>query len=597
MKIMTESIDSPSVALDDLKENTKPSPGCRSHLVLDLGVSNTVVTLYDIVEGQYRFISRGSSLTTARAPWFDVNHGFRAAVNQIAESTGRIIINSNGYLICPSRLDGTGIDCFGMVVSAAEPLRTVLLGLLEDVSLASARKALRTIYGLEVDRFSLSDDRSEHSKLESLLKSNIDLAFIVGGSDGGTDDQLLEQVDTLSIGLNLLDDFQRPRVIYAGNIDFREQVSAELSEVSEFYMAENLRPTVDHEELDGVIGLLAATYTRRKVREIPGIEAIIDLSSLPVMPTAHAFGGITEYLAALYDGKVVGLDIGSGSVSLVVSDPDNVDLIVRSDLGLGAPMKNVLKNIGLTDIFGWTDGHTRANEVRDFIFNKSLMAQTVPQNAKELILEQAIAGLLTKEIASGLTTGQHTTENGMLDSIDLLVLRGGILSKSPSPGLPLLAVLDGLQPTGVFKVVLDSHDTLPAMGLLATHNPQLVVQVLDSGVLTDVGWVVVASGQAELGTPVLRLSLEMEGAASVQREIKFGKLVLVPLAAGKVAELTLQPASSFDVGAGRGKRFTRKISGGKFGLLIDARGRPITIKGDEVTRRSHQQQWLKTVSS
>lgn len=594
---MTEYVDSPDEALNDMTEETEPSPGCRSHLVLDLGFSNTVVTLYDVVEGKYRFISRGSSLTTARAPWFDVNHGFRAAVNQITESTGRIFINSNGYLICPSRIDGTGIDCFGMVVSAADPLRTVLIGLLEDVSLASARKALKTIYGLEIDRFSLSDDRTEHSKLESLLKRNVDLAVIVGGSDGGSDERLLDHVDTLSIGLNLLDDFQRPRVIYAGNIDLREQVLAELGEVSDVYMADNVRPTVDDEELDGLIGLLASTYARQKISELPGIEGIRDLSSLPVLPTAHAFGGITEYLAALHDGKVVGLDIGSGSVSLVVSDPGNVDLIVRSDLGLGAPMVNVLKNIGLTDIFSWTDGHTRATEVQDFIFNKSLMAQTVPQNNKELILEQAIAGLLTKEIASGLATGRHLTENGILKSIKLLVLRGGILSKSPSPGYPLLAVIDGLQPTGVFKVVLDSHDTLPAMGLLATHNPQLVVQVLDSGVLTDIGWVVVASGQADIGTPVLRLSLEIEGMATVQHEIKFGNLELIPIAAGKVADLTLQPAFRFDVGEGPGKRTTRRISGGTLGLLIDARGRPINVKGDEVTKRSHQQGWLKTVSS
>jgi hypothetical protein len=594
---MTEFVEAPTNALDDLTEGNVPSPGCRSHLVLDLGASNTVVTLYDIVEGQYRFISRGSSLTTTGAPWFDVNHGFRAAANQITESTGRIIINSKGYLICPSRLDGTGIDCFGMVVSAADPLRTVLIGLMEDLSLASARKALRTIYGIEVDRFSLSDDRSENSRLESLLRKNVDLAVIVGGSDGGADDRLMEQVDTLSIGLHLLDDFQRPRVIYAGNIDFSEQVAAELSEVSDVFTAENLRPTVDDEELDGIIGLLASSYTRQKINELPGIEGIKDLSSLPILPTAHAFGGITEYLAALYDGKVVGLDIGSGSVSLVVSDPDNVDLIVRSDLGLGAPIVNVLKDMGLTDIFGWTDGHTRADEVRDFIFNKSLMAQTVPQNTKELILEQAIAGLLTKEVATGLTAGQHLTENGILESIKLLVLRGGILSKSPSPGYPLLAVIDGLQPTGVFKVVLDSYDTLPAMGLLATHNPQLVVQVLDSGVLTDIGWVVVASGQADLGSAVLRLSLEIEGVAPIRREIKFGKLELIPLAAGKVADLILQPASGFDVGAGRGKRITRRINGSKLGLLIDARGRPISIKGDEVTRRSHQQQWLKTISS
>jgi hypothetical protein len=594
---MTDSNGSPPEALKNITEDSDPFPGCRSHLVLDLGTCNTVVTLYDFVEGTYRFVSRGSSFTTAGAPWFDVNHGFRAALNQITEHTGRIVVNNNGYLICPSRIDGTGIDCFGMVASAADPLRTVLIGLLEDVSLASGQKALSTIYGLEVDRFSLSDDRSEHSRLESLLKRNVDLAVIVGGSDGGSDTRLLEQVDTLSIGLNLLDDFRRPRVVYGGNVDLQEQVTEALGETTDIYFARNVRPTVDDEELDSIIGLLASIYSSEKIGSLPGVVGIKEMSSLPVLPTAHAFGGITEYLAALYDGRVVGLDIGSGSVSLVVSDPDNVDLIVRSDLGLGAPIVNVLKNIGLTDIFSWTDGQTRATEVRDFIFNKSLMSQTVPQNAKELILEQAIAGLLTKEIASGLTAGTHLSENQILKSIKLLVLRGSILTRSPSHAYPLLAAIDGLQPTGVFKVVLDSHDVLPAMGLLATHNPQLVVQVLDGGVLTDIGWVVVAAGQSELGKPVLRLSMEMEGIAPVQREIKYGDLELIPFSAGKVADLVLQPAAGFDVGGGPGKRYTCKISGGTLGLLIDARGRPISVKGDEVTKRSRQQQWLRTISS
>lgn len=594
---MTESHDFPPEERDMMAEDQQSSPGCRSHMVLDLGSSYTVATLYDIVEGQYRLISRGSSLTTAGAPWYDAQSGFRSAVSQIAESTGRSLLNSRGFLISPRRQDGSGVDCFGMVVSAADPLRTILIGLLEDASIASAQKALRTIYSLEVDRFTLSEDRSEHSKLESLLRRDLDLVVIVGGSDGGSDERLLEQVDTLSIGLNLLDEFRRPQVIYAANSDLREQVFEKLDGVANVNLADNVRPSVDFEDLDDVIGLLASTYSSNKVSKIAGIEALKDASTLPVLPTAHAFGGITQFLAAINRGKVVGLDIGSGSTTMVVSNPENVELVVRSDLGLGAPVLNVLKNSGLADIFRWTDGLTRATEVRDVIYNKSLMPQTVPQDSKELVIEQAISSLLAKEATTGLTVGDYLTKGRKLKPIKLLVLRGGILTKSPSPGHPILAVIDGLQPTGVFKVVLDANDILPAMGLLASHNPQLVVQVLDSGSLLDSGWVVVADGQADPGKAVLRLTLEMNGEPTVNREIKYGDLELIPLAPGEVAKMTLRPASNFDVGKGPGQQTKHKVSGGALGLLIDARGRPISIEGDEAKNRSQQQQWLRVIAS
>ncbi len=551
---MVDSNSLPPETPGEMVEDSETSPSCRGHLVVDLGTSYTVVTLYDIVKGQYRFISRGTSLTTARAPWFDLKLGFIFAVNQIAEATGRRLINSQGYLICPSRLDGSGVDCFGVVASAADPLRTVLIGLLEDVSLASARKALKTIYSLEMDRFSLSDNRSDHRKLESLLMRDIDLAVIVGGSDGGSDRRLLDQVETLSIALDLLDDFRRPRVLYAANVDLRQEVTEDLRELSDVLVTDNIRPSIDYEDIDEIISLFATEYMRQKFLSLPGNEGIRDASTLPTLPTAHAFGGIMEYFSSLHQGKVVGLDIGSGSVSLVVSDPGEIDLFVRSDLGLGSPIANVLKKNRLAEIYSWTDGQTRSTEVRDFILNKSIMAHTLPQDPKELVIEQAIAGLLTHEIASELNNTSHVTKNGKLGPIKLLVLRGGILTKSPSDGYPLLAVIDGLKPVGVFRVLTDTSDVLPAMGLMATHNPQLVVQVLDSGVLTDVGWVVVADGKGELGKPVLRLSMDLGGGKSVKRDIKYGALELIRLAPGTFAELMLQPAAGIDIGKVRGNQ-------------------------------------------
>lgn len=570
---------------------------CRAYLVADVGHSHTTVTLYDVIEGSYRLIARGSVLTTAGSPWYDALHGLKSAIAQVSEITGRVLVNRNGRLICPTRMDGTGVDCFGLVVSAADPLRTILVGLLEDVSIASARKAIGTINAIEVDRFSLTDERSENSRLGSLLGKNPDIVFIVGGSDGGTDQRLLDLVDSLAMGISLRDEFQRPEVIYAGNTELRGQVDESLGELTKVQFVENVRPSIDNEQLDDVIGHLADAYGRLKVSEIPGFDVMRDWSSLPILPTAHAFGGITEYFAALHKGPVVGIDIGSASISMAVTRPGLVELTVRSDLGLGKPIINTLKRERPSNILSWLDDQMRETELRDFIYNKSVMPNTVPQDKDEQYLEFSVASSQLKKIVAGLPDELKPNGSGKQINLKLLILRGRMMTNAPQPGPPLLAVLDGLRPVGTFKVVLDSYDVLPAMGLLATHNPQLVVQVLDSGVLKDVGWVVVANGQSEIGNKVIGISIKVGDSEAVHIEIAYGSVYVIPLAAGQEADLSVQPVSGIDVGGGPGRKVELRINGGTLGVLVDARGRPLENEGDDISKRSRQQRWLKAVSS
>jgi hypothetical protein len=66
--------------------------------------------------------------------------------------------------------------------------------------------------------------------------------------------------------------------------------------------------------------------------------------------------------------------------------------------------------------------------------------------------------------------------------------------------------------------------------------------------------------------------------------IAVGDLLLVPLATNQEAVIELTPAKGFDFGAGNGKKVTRRIRGGVVGVVLDARGRPITIAQDEGAR-------------
>lgn len=582
--------------LDDTiqQENGRlqPKEG-HAYLVADCGRTTTTVTLFDVVEGRYRFIARGQALTTAGAPWFDLVRGVQQAISQISEATGRLLLNDQGMLMRPTRADGSGVDYFGAVVSAAEPLEALVVGLLDDVSVASARHALDTIYAREVDHFSLSDNRSQQQQVDALLKIKPDIILMAGGTDGGADQRLMEFVETIAMGISMLENSRRPVVVYAGNSRLRAKTKEALSDITSFHVADNVRPSLEEEQIGHVIGLIGEMYEARKIGTISGIDEIMGWSTFPIMPTAHAFGGILEYFATLYQGRVMGLDLGSDSLTFVAAAPNELHLSVRSDLGMGRPLEHVLGKIEPAAILEWALSDVTPNSLRDFIYNKALNPHTMPLTEAELHLEQAIARQLIRlAVDDAMHSWGWAGRMRGLPGMNLLILRGGVITNTPRSGQAVLMVLDAIQPTGIFPIVIDRYSLLPAMGLLAAQNPRLVVQVLNGGVLEDSGWVIAPTGRAQVGDTILNVRMESETSGTIQIEVNYGTLEVLPLAPGHKAVLTLEPLRRFDVGAGPGRNRKVTVHGGTVGLIIDARGRPIRLPDDEKDRRSQIRQWL-----
>lgn len=577
---------------DTIQRETIPPETRESYayLVADCGRTTTTVTLFDMVEGRYRFIARGQALTTASAPWFDITRGVQQAITQISEATGRLLLNQQGILMRPTRADGSGIDYFGAVVSAAEPLEALIVGLLDDVSVSSARHALETIYAKEVDHFSLGDKRSQQKQMDALLKIKPDIILMAGGTDGGADQRLMDFVETIAMGISMLDTSQRPVIVYAGNSRLREKASDALSGLTSFHVADNVRPSLEEEQISHVIGLIGEMYETRKIGAVPGIDEIMGWSPFPVMPTAHAFAGILEYFATLYNGRVMGLDIGSDSLSFIAAAPDELHLSVRSDLGMGQPLAHILGKIDPAAILEWVLSDLSPNGLRDFIFNKSLIPHTTPLSKDELYIEQAIARQMIRLAVDEAM--ESWGWSGRMPGMNLLILRGGVITNTPRPGQAVLMFLDAIQPTGIFPIVIDRYSLLPAMGLLAAHNPRLVVQVMNGGVLEDIGWVVAPIGQAREGDTILNLRMESDTFGAIQAEVAYGTLEVLPLGPGQKATLRLDPQRRFDVGAGPGRSRKVTVHGGSVGLIIDARGRPIKLPEDQEQRRAQINQWL-----
>lgn len=560
----------------------------RSYLIADCGKLTTTVALFDTVDGMHRLIARASAPTTINAPWSDILVGIQEAIRQISQITGRTLLNDQGRLIMPARATGAGIDHFGATISAAPPLKTIVAGLLDDASVASARHALHTIYADEIHTFSLTDDLGEQGRINTILHARPELILLTGGTDGGDRGRLRTLTETVEVGASLLNDARKIHVLFAGNREMREDVRTILNGSSTLRVADNVRPTLETEQLADTMAMVGDLYQSLKIDALPGIADVKEWTRHPLIPTARAFAGIIDYFAALYGNNVLGLDLGGNSVTFVASGPAEQRLLVRSDLGMGEKLPNLLNTMEPGEIINWSPVELTSAGLYTFIQEKALHPHTIPMVEEELYLEQTLARALLRVIRDqALASWQWST----LPSFELLVIRGNMLVNAPRPGQAVLMVLDALQPAGIFSMALDRHGVLPALGWLALHDPLATVQILEGGALIDLGWVVAASGRAEAGQPAVQVTVESERESRLEIVVESGELEVLPLAPGEEAELTLEPSRHFDIGfgPGRGKKVT--VYGGAVGLVIDARGRPLQLPAEDTIRHNLLQQW------
>jgi len=67
---------------------------------------------------------------------------------------------------------------------------------------------------------------------------------------------------------------------------------------------------------------------------------------------------------------------------------------------------------------------------------------------------------------------------------------------------------------------------------------------------------------------------------------------LIPLAEGQEAKAIITPAKRFDMGNGPGKAVERTITGGVAGVLLDARGRPLSLPENDEQRKELLLKWF-----
>lgn len=576
-----------------------------SLLAIDVGHVNTRAFLFDDVDGTYRLIAVGTAQTTLTAPYRDASEGVQLALEQVQEMTGRILFHVDTGVIIPTDREGNGVDAVAVTVSAGQPLRTIAVGLLEDISLESTQNLLAGTYAQVLGTIGMNDRRKLEERIDVILKAHPDLIVISGGTEAGASKSVSKLIESIGLACYLMPEGQRPKILFAGNSQVAEDVQADLGGITTVDVAPNVRPALDSEQLAPAQGYLREMYRKIRVQDNAPLNELSNWSGGRLMPSTQGFARIIRFFSKSYPPNkgVLGVDVGAGSTTIAAAFGGTLTHRVFPDLGLGTVLPRLLEHTKLGDIARWTTSSISNNQIQAYIQYKSAHPNSLPMSAEEMEIEQALAREMLRAAVrlSQPYFASHAprSSGNFLPWFEPVVASGSVLTNAPSRAHTLLMLLDGLELTGVTTVVLDMFNLVSSLGAASELNPLMAVQVIGSGALLNTATVIAPIASARPGTPILRLRVTYESGEEKKMEIKQGTLEKISLLTSGEIKLSLQPLNRADIGMGRpglGGSINLKMAG-DLGLVIDARGRPLRLPSDAGQRQELMKQWLKVLES
>jgi len=562
----------------------------ESILTVDLGSVTTRAALFDIVEGRYAFVAAASTPATINAPFRDVTTSLLDALEMLSRITGRLFVDDKRMLIHPSRPDGSGVDMVVMTFTASPELRILTAGL-GEISLASAESLAATASGHIVETISLGDHRSPEEQISAIVNARPDLIIFSGGMDNGASRSVFKVAEQLMFACRLLPESQRPVILYTGNQQLASRIADVLGRQTKVVTAPNIQSEIGVESLAPSQEIYGELLCDIRSRQIGGFQKIASVCGVPPQPAEHTLGRMVRFLSRVYDPAkgVLGVDIGASHTTAAAAVGGDLTLNVLP-VGLGTSLPRLLEQVTAEEVARWSPIHLSAEDVRDHFWQKSLYPALVPVTREDLAMEQAAARVLLKLSAAAL----RTRKVDLPQSFEPVIAGGAVFTRAASPAQALLTLIDGLQPVGVTTFILDLHGLMSGLGAAAKANAVLPVQVMESGAFANLGTVISPLCSARTGVKGIHVRMETIQGDDFNLEVTQGDIVRIPLPPGQAATIHLEPMNGARIAvSGRHGSQSVKISGGMCGAVIDTRGRPLKLPGDDARRADLFAKWLQ----
>ena len=451
----------------------------KAVLLIDFGSTYTKLTAVDVEAEQ--LLGTAAAYTTVQT---DINDGLNEGLRLLEQKTGKIHYD----------------QCFACS-SAAGGLRMVTSGLVPELTGEAAKLASlgagAKVVG--VYAFQLTED-----DLDEIRASKPDIFLLVGGTDGGNTECILHNARMLA---TMEPDFP---IVVAGNRTAARECERILAG-REVHVCPNVMPK---------FGVLQIEPTQKKIREIflnriiqaKGLSKAAQLLSDIMMPTPSAVLQAMELLSKGCEGEsgigeLVAVDVGGATTDIYsIADgmPEHMNTVykglpepyakrtVEGDIGMRYSIQGIVDAAGL-DRISRISG-LQPERVTELVEYLKTHTDTVPNGDGEMEkLDFALASMAIEEAVArhaGTITETYTMmgqtfvqEGKNLTKVKQIVVTGGSLIHTRKTeeiarhALYSLEKPESLRPK-VADVLVDRTYILAAMGLLASHYPQVALRIM-----------------------------------------------------------------------------------------------------------------------
>ncbi len=582
----------------------------RTVLVTDCGSTTTKALLFEKGVDRWRQTFRGEAPTTVEEPVADVTVGARNAFAEVQELSGRVILRDDGSFEITSSDSSRGIDLYLSTSSAGGGLQMLVAGVVRSITTESAERAALGAGAIVMEAVSADDGREDYERIERIRHIKPDIVLLTGGVDGGSTSHVVEVAEMLVAAAPRprFGDTLRLPVIYAGNSDAAESVREILATLANVVVVENVRPSLDRENLGPAREAIHEFFLSHVMSHSPGYGKLLSWTPVPVMPTPAAVGDIVQSYAERSRQSVLCVDIGGATTDVFSVFPDQqgkavFNRTVSANLGMSYSIANVLVEAGAEAIRRWLPFELGESELRDRLRNKMIRPTSIPQTREDLFLEQAVCrealrlslkhhralavGIEVKRERSIADVFKQSSERYELVSmmhLDIVIGSGGVLSHAPSRMQAALMMIEGFALQGITLLAVDSIFMMPHIGVLNAVHPQAAQEIFEHDCLIKVGVSVVPvyAPHAKIGTRLAEVYVD-DALVGVIEPMKVAR---IPVSAGHTGTLRVVPLHrSIDVGAGIGQICERVIDFGECGIIVDGRNRPFSSDSFSVSRQ------------
>jgi uncharacterized protein (TIGR01319 family) len=592
----------------------KPIEEMEYILATDVGSTTTKARFFRKREnGEWRFVVAGETPTTVEAPYEDVTMGARNAVREVEELTGHKILAEGGEGIITPYDGESGVDLYCTTSSAGGGLQMMVTGVIKRMTGESAERSALGAGAIVMEIFATNDKRPIHRKIQQIRNLRPDMILMAGGTDGGTISHVVNMAELIKSAdpkPRLGSMYQLP-IVYAGNKDATENIQSILGDFA-LSCIENIRPVLEVENTEPARRAIHELFMEHVMSHAPGYGKLMTWTDVDIMPTPAGEGIAMQLIADRYQRNVIGVGLGGATTNIYSIFDKRFVRSVSANLGMSYSISNVLKETGLENIMRWLPFDLDSSDVRNRLRNKMIRPTTIPQTLQELVIEHAVArealrlGLVHhRSIATtlkgvrgdvaflrGITT--QAIQESYLDmmKIDIVAGTGGLLSHAPRRVQSLMILNDAFLTEGVTMMYQDSVFMMPHLGVVSTVHRDAAWQIFDLDCLVRLGTIVAPNGVPDPSEVALDLILEMPDGDTLRETLKGGEVKKIDLPERQVAQATIQPGRTLDIGAGPGQELVASIEGGVVGVVLDTRGRPLVLPEDSETRKAALLKWI-----